>query len=145
MVVKVKIPKLQRIGFHHDEPELFVTTQWTRNVEKSLLFLLYRWVLAAFFIGIVAYSWTKSISGGYFRFWFIYLTNWGILICVTSTTFAAVFTTCYHFNWIKLHSQSASYKLCWFLSNVSTVLAFMITVVYWSILFNGKRNLSKII
>lgn len=140
MVVKVKIPKLQRVGFHHDEPELFVTTQWTRQVEKSLIFLLFRWILAGFFIGIVAYSWTNSISRGSFGFWFIYLTNWGILFCMISTTFAAFLTTFYHFNWTKLESQSASYKLYWFLSNVSTVLAFVITVVYWSILFDGKRN-----
>lgn len=141
----MKIPKLQRIGFHHDEPELFVTTQWTRNAQKSVLFLIFRWILAGFFIGIVAFSWTKSFNSDTFKFWWIYLTNWGILICMISTTFAAFLTTFYHFSWIKLESQSASYKVYWFLSNVSTVLAFVITIVYWSILFNGERNLTLVL
>lgn len=137
-MVHVKLPLISRIGFHHEEPELFVTTQWRRNVEKSNLFLIFRWILALFFIGIVAYSWTNSISSGFFSFWFIYMTNWGILLCMISTTFAAVLTTCYHFDVIDLDSHSRSYKVYWLLSNISTVLAFMITIVYWTILFEGN-------
>lgn len=137
-MVHLKLPLISRIGFHHDEPELFVTTQWTKNPERSNLFLLFRWILAAFFIGIVAYSWTNSISSGFFNFWFIYMTNWGIILCMIATTFAAILTTCYHFNLTTLDSQSRSYKVYWFLSNVSTVLAFMITIVYWTVLFEGN-------
>lgn len=147
MVAKIKFPKISGAGFHHDEPEVFVTTQWTRQPVKSLLFLLFRWLLAGFYIGIVAYSWSSNINNGTFNFWFIYMTSCGIFICMISTVFAAFLTTFYHFDVITLDSQSSSYKVYWFLSNISTVLAFMITVVYWSILFNGecKNRLSQAI
>lgn len=140
-MVKMKFPKISSVGFHHDEPEVFVTTQWTRDTEKNLLFLLFRWVLAGFYIGVVAYSWTSNINSGIFRFWFIYMTSLGIFICMISTTFAAVLATLYQFDAITINSQSSSYKLYWFLSNISTVLAFMITIIYWSVLFNGKCDI----
>lgn len=138
MVVPVKLPKWSRVGFTHEEPELFVTTQWTRNAEKSWTFLLFRWLLAGFFIGVVSYSWTNAIVHNGFRFWFLYMTSWGIFICMLSTTFSACLTTLYHFKCITMTTQSVSYKVQWFLSNVAVVLAFMITVVYWSVLFNGN-------
>lgn len=138
MVVKIRFPKLSGVWFHHDEPEVFVSTQWTKQPKKSLLFLLFRWILAGFFIGVFAYSMTGTITNGNLRFWFIYMTNIGLFICMIATFFAACLTTVHHFDIISLESQSSSYKLYWFLSNISTVLAFMITVVYWSVLFNGK-------
>lgn len=138
-MVKVKSSSVLRVfSFWHDDPEHFVTTQWTKDMRKSFLFLLYRWMLAGFFIGVVAYSWTSSISRGFFSFWFIYMTNLGLLICTFTTTFAAALVTLYHFDAIAINPQSSSYKLYWLLSNISTVFAFIITVVYWSILFNGK-------
>lgn len=140
MVVKVGLPKVTQCGFHHDEPELFVKSQWQRG-EKSFLFLLFRWALAAFFIGTLAYSWTNVIRNEAFKFWFIYMTNWGLFLCTISTSLAAFLTTFYHFGWKKFESQSISYKVFWFLSSVSTVLAFVITIVYWSILFNGNCEL----
>lgn len=140
-MVKIKFPKISAVGFHHDEPEVFVTTQWTKNPQKSLLFLLFRWILAGFYIGIVAYSWTNNINSGIFRFWFIYMTSLGIFICMISTTYSAFLTTFYQFSIINLEPNSLSYKLYWFLSNVSTVLAFMITIIYWSVLFNGMCHL----
>lgn len=145
MGVKLKFPKISAVGFNHDEPEVFVTIQWTRSPQKSLLFLLFRWILAAFYIGVVAYSWSENITNGTFKFWFIYMTSLGIFICMISTVYAAFLTTFYHFDVINLDSQSSSYKLYWLLSNISTVLAFMITVVYWSVLFNGKCAIRLII
>lgn len=136
----VVTPKLSTssVRLHHDEPEQFVTSQWASSAKRTKHFLVFRLLLGAMYIGILSWSWSSNItSRSSFEFWWIYMTSWGIFICTISTVYSAVLTTLYHFSLIKLTSQSASYKVYWFLSSTSTVLAFMITVVYWSILFNG--------
>lgn len=137
--VKINFSKFANPTLRHDDPEVFFKSQW-QTERKSLIFLIYRWNLAAFFIGIVSYSWSSNIIKGTFNYWFIYMTSWGILLCAITTTVAAVLTTFYHFGRIEINSKSTSYKVYWFLSYVSTVLAFLITIVYWSVLFDGEIN-----
>lgn len=60
-------------------------------------------------------------------------------MCMITTFFGAVLVTAHHFNWIKTGSEMTfSFKAYWFLSNATTVLAVVITVVYWSVLFDGS-------
>lgn len=135
-MVKVS-SKFINLSFKHEKPESFLRSQCQTN-QRSALFLTFRWLIAAFFIGGIAYSWTDSIQNGTFGFWFIYLTNWGLFICTVSTIYAAVLTTFYHVKRLDLSVESRSYKILWWLSNVSTVMAFIITLVYWIVLFEGK-------
>lgn len=139
MVVPPKLSIFSKIGFHHEKPEVFVTTQWTRDARKSVWFLLFQWLLAAFYIGTISYGFYGFYD--YLGYWLIYLTNWGVVLCTVATTSAAVLTTLYHFDCIELTPQSSSYKVVWLLSNVSTVLAFQITIIYWALLHNGNYQL----
>jgi hypothetical protein len=136
MVVKTNLRKIANLRLICDDPTVFVKSQWQTG-EKSVIFLIYRLLIAAYFVGIVAYGWSRSIYYGSFKFWFIYMTDWGLFMCMLTAVFGAILTTLYHFNAINLQPKSASYKVYWFLSNVSTVFAFVITVVYWSLLFDG--------
>lgn len=137
MVVKPKL-SASSLKFHHEEPELFVTSQWARSAKKTTHFLVFRLLLGALYVGILSWSWSNNIRASYsFGYWWIYMTSWGIFVCTISTVYSAVLTALYHFGLIELSSHSTSYKVYWLLSSTSTVLAFMITVVYWSILFNG--------
>lgn len=136
-IVKMKLPNFAQIGFHHENPKVFAQSQW-QSGERSAKFLTFRWLLAAFYIGITAYSMTEMALAGTYRYWFIYMTHWGIFISTLATTFGAILTALYHFDKIAIESHSLSYKAYWFLSNVSTVFAFVITVVYWVVLFEGK-------
>lgn len=139
MVVDAKNSVLSSLGFHHDEPELFVTSQWTALPKKTAHFLIFRWVLAGFYVGILSWSWTSTISrDSGLDYWFIYLTNWGLMLCVLSTVYSVTITTLFYCDLITLKPQSALYKVYWLLSNISVVAALLITTVYWSILFNGK-------
>jgi hypothetical protein len=134
----VQVPKnFVRIDFNHKNPESFVRSQW-QSGNKSVGFLIFRWFLALFFIGGLSYAWVDNIQKGEFGFWFIYMTNWGLTICTLTTIYAAILTTLHHFQKLNLTNESLSYKILWWLSNVSTVLAFMITIIYWAVLFNGK-------
>lgn len=133
--------KFVRLDFNHKSPESFVRSQW-QSGNKSIGFLIFRWFLALFFIGGLSYAWINTAQAGEFGFWFIYMTNWGLLICTISTIYAAILTTLHHFQKLDLSTESRSYKILWWLSNVSTVLAFMITIIYWAVLFNGKFFIS---
>lgn len=134
MVFK-SLPKIKSWTLSHKNPEVFCMSQW-QSKPRNLMFLIYRILLALLFIGILTYSMTHSVViDSDFDFWFIYLTNNGLLICTFATTYAALLVTFYHFNWINLETESISYKIFWLLSNVAIVLAFVISIVYWSLLF----------
>lgn len=129
--------KFIKLNLSHKRPQSFVKSQ-CQSGQRSALFLTFRWLLAAFFIGGTAYSWTNTLKNGTFGFWFIYMTNWGLILCTISTIYAAILTTLYHVKKIDLKVESGSYKILWWLSNVSTVFAFEITLIYWVILFEGN-------
>lgn len=122
----------------HKNPEVFCMSQWQRK-PKNLIFLIYRILLAALFIGILTYSMTHSVViESDFDYWFIYLTNNGLLICTITTTFGALLVILYHFDKISLESENMSYKIFWLLSNVAIVIAFVISIVYWALLFEWE-------
>lgn len=124
-------------SFNHNQPEVFVQSQW-QSEAKNLKFLVFRWTLAAYFIATVAFSWQRALSRNAFGIWWIYMTDWGILLCMISTTYGAILTTCHHQDSLKMNSQSTEYKVYWLLSNVSTVLAFVISTFYYGMLYSGK-------
>lgn len=70
-----------------------------------------------------------------FDYWFIYLTNNGLLICTIASIYSTLLLISYHFNWITLEEDSIIYKIYWLLSNIAIVLAFLISLVYWTLLF----------
>jgi hypothetical protein len=124
-------------SFHHNHPEVFVQSQWQKD-SKSSKFLVFRWSLAALFIVTVFLSWVRALCGGSFETWWIYMTDWGILFCMVSTTFGALMTTLYHDEAIRIDAQSVEYKIYWFLTTIATNLAFVITTFYYVLLYHRK-------
>lgn len=125
-------------SLHHEQPELFFTAQWTRNPRSSFLFLIYRWIFAAFFIGIMLYGWMIYHQKEHLRCWPIYLTNWTVIISATNASVAVILTTCYHFEKIAvLKPQSIVYKVYWLLSTISLTLSVLVSVVQWTLVYEG--------
>lgn len=133
------IPKINTCGFGHDNPDVFAMSQW-QNKPKSIIYLMYRWVFAVFFVCVLVYSMLSSVQDWTIGYWFIYLTNIGLLICSIYSVCAAIFVSVYHFDVIKLEASSFSYKIFWYLSNVTIVLAFLISIVYWATLFDWSTG-----
>lgn len=144
MVLGKKLPKFKSLKLSHSSPEVFVLSQWMKA--KSFYFLVYRFVFTISFISILTYSITNSVViNKDFGYWFIYLTNNGLFICTVYSFYAAILVTLYTFDCIRFENEGAiAYKLFWLLSNISKNLAFVISIVYWSLLFewelyfNGK-------
>ena len=72
-------------------------SQWQTRT-KSIFFLLYRLALAIFFTGVVINSVVVAVERGEFSKYFIYLTHWGILLCMGTTIMGAILVMVWHFH-----------------------------------------------
>ena len=133
-IENMKIQTNFLVSFHHNHPEVFVQSQWQKN-DKSYNFLIFRWILASLFIVTVSFSWYRAFCFNFFGFWWIQMTDWGIILCMISTTYGALLTTLYHDNTLQLHPQSVQYKIYWCLTTIATNLAFVITTFYYGLLY----------
>ncbi|GAB0089035.1 Protein rolling stone [Sergentomyia squamirostris] len=136
---------LSQCGFNHDPPEDLVRSQWQRR-NKSFFYLIYRWVIAAIFIGAVVVSMSRNVTASDWGYYFIYLTNWGIIACMITTTMGAILVSLWHF-----HPQfsarvegdgvvPAAFKVYWALHNSTLIMSVIITIIYWSILFDSNLH-----
>lgn len=127
--------------------------------------MAYRWIVATFFTGAVVFSIynhvTKFNEIGKF---FIYLTNWGILLCMVCTLYGAILVTLCYFHpkqetKIIIVSNNTNndsnidgdvddnssrkmpviFKCYWYIHNVTLILSIIITIVYWAILYDTGK------
>ncbi|XP_036320860.1 protein rolling stone [Rhagoletis pomonella] len=140
--------KLRKFGFDHKQLDQFYRSQW-QNCERSAYFLLYKWIWACFFISVFIASLVLQLSDGKL---FIFLTNWGIILCLLTQLSGAVLATRWHFNLGGARSVATEartlkeppptpklIKFYWLLHGSSLSLALIITTVYWMFL-HGKMN-----
>lgn len=137
---------VENFGLECNHVDLFYKSMWQKN-EVSTLYLLYRWLLALFFLGVSVSCITLQFSEGKF---FIYMTNWGYSLATVTMLISAVQTTLWHYD-IQcvrtgvhdLEGQKArmtlGMKIYWWMYNVSLLLAPMISTVYW-IFLTGLVN-----
>ncbi|XP_052737932.1 protein rolling stone [Bicyclus anynana] len=130
--------KLVMLGLEHPKPTDFYISTW-QNTRSAVPLLLWRLLLLLTSVGIVITSFTFYIispfSAGY---WFIYLTHWGLGLMVASTGFGvATSARVYLYGPISADLNLPWFvKTFWVLHNVSVPVAFIITVFYWSLLYN---------
>lgn len=142
--MKLSLNVEPNFSLKHTQPETFVQSQWQSD-KKSVKFLIFRWILALYFIATSAFS-VKMHDRGFLHS-FVYMTHWGIFLCAITTTYGAVLTTLYFRDAIKMNVSSKLYQIYWLLSNVSTSLAFLITIYYYGMLYDfnsGKQLKSSI-
>lgn len=79
-----------------------------------------------------------------FGWYLIYLTDWGILLCMCTAVFGALLVSVWYF-----HPEYAdqvrctmamptAFKAYWALHNATMTLSFVISIIYWAILHNGN-------
>lgn len=70
--------------------------QWQLQ-SKNIFYLLWRILIATFFVAAVITS-MASLTHDDFQFYFIYLTNWGIILCMITAVYGAILVTYWHFH-----------------------------------------------
>lgn len=140
--------KLRKFGFKHKHLDQFYQSQWQSGA-RSFYYLLFRWTWAFFFISVFIASLVLQLSGGKF---FIFLTNWGIIVCLLAQLSGAILATRWYYNLGNTRSAvmegkilkeppttSRLIKFYWLVHGASLALALVITTVYW-IFLHGKMD-----
>lgn len=70
--------------------------QW-QSSSISFYFLVYRWLIAAFFAGCVAVSIIPLINHNKTGCYFIFMTDWALLACLMTALYGAVLVTLWTF------------------------------------------------
>lgn len=127
-------------SFEHAKPIEFVQSQWQRS-EKSLAFVLYRWIIAGFYVFSVLVSLATSLHCNHIHVYPIYLTHWNLCFTAVSMVLAAWLTTAHFRNRLKINkTMPRSFKAYWFLSTSSNMYAFLVTIIYWCVLYKTEIN-----
>ncbi|EDV94060.1 protein rolling stone [Drosophila grimshawi] len=136
----------KRCGFDHDTPDDFVKSQW-QTCTKSIAYLFYRWLMALFFIGVVIESMWPSADHEYsYWIYFIYMTNWGIWMCMLTNLLGAILVTIWHYHpeyadkLLNMRAWTSPFRIYWSMHIITLVLSIVITIIYWSILYNVNES-----
>ncbi|XP_055903213.1 protein rolling stone [Eupeodes corollae] len=131
-------------GFNHTPADDFVKSQW-QSRSKSVIYLIYRWIIGLFFVGVVIESILFGGSGYHF---FIFLTNWGILMCMFTNLLGAVLVSIYHFHpeyedrLLNMETLTCPFRIYWGMHITTLVVSIAITIVYWTLLYGPEVPLT---
>lgn len=89
--------ELKNCGFDPVSVELMVRSQW-QSRSKSNIYLGYRWIVAIFVVVVLSISMNASIQSSRFGQFFIYFTNWGVMMNTVVGVLGAVLVTIWHFH-----------------------------------------------
>lgn len=127
-------------SFDHSAPVDFLQSQW-QSRDKSPAYLIYRWTIALFYIFSVVYSLVTSIQRKELQFYYIYLTHWNLIFNMGSMVLSAILMTLYHLNRLKSPDRmTRELKTYWFLSTTSNMYAFLVSLIYWTVLYKQDMN-----
>ncbi|XP_030080024.1 protein rolling stone-like [Drosophila hydei] len=125
-----------KFSLYHDQPADFCRSQWQRS-DRSFIWLIYRWLLAAFFATGVICSLIDQFNEGT---WFIYLTDWGFSLCFYACTYGAIVATIYFIKPSYFEAGSWALRIYWCSHFMTTVLALIITLVFWTALYPSMSD-----
>ncbi|KAH8353618.1 hypothetical protein KR084_012168 [Drosophila pseudotakahashii] len=131
--------RIRRFGLGHPYPLDFLRSQW-QSKPKSSLFLAYRWVLGGFFgVGVVSYLIKYYRQGNCF----IFLTNWGFIMCGITSITGAILVTVYHCKreiWVPPRCVIKTYWACYW---ITLTVEFIIALTYWTAIYPEDRVLTN--
>ncbi|XP_026759301.2 uncharacterized protein LOC113518525 [Galleria mellonella] len=128
----------RNLGLEYSEPATFYLSVW-QTTRSSVPLLIFRGILFLTSLGIVLSSIIIYSLNGICGYWFIYLTHWGLTANLLATGFATVVSArCYFYGPISTKYRIPWYlKTYWVVYNVATPVAFLITIFYWSVLYEA--------
>lgn len=96
--------KFNQCGFNHEPLDTIVRSEW-QSKSKNYIYLIYRCAVGVFVIVVVAITLVGHLNANRaFGLYFIYLTNWGLLLNMIVGVLGAVLVTIWHF-WPMYHGN----------------------------------------
>lgn len=128
----------------HYDPRLFITSQWQLDRDSpSIIYLLLRVSIFLAFLVIAILTYILETEDGQ-KTWGIYLTNWGLSICTIQAFFSfsmLFYAVIAHYRFEKgklVKFVSNLYWLYWMVSTIAIPLAFTISLIYWTFLYQAE-------
>lgn len=122
---------------HPNRSDFYISAwQTTRSVVPLLILRVILFLAAQ---GILISSFTIYMLNGTLGYWFIYLTHWGLILILLTTGFGLVVSTRVYFQGPLSAEFSLPWyvKMYWLLFNITTPLSFLITIFYWTVLYEA--------
>ena len=95
-VIKKEL-ELENCGFEHNPVDSVVRSQW-QSTSHSMIYLIYRWLVAIFVVAVVIIGLEGHLRRFGFGTFLIYLTRWGITINMIVGVYGAILVTIWHFH-----------------------------------------------
>lgn len=120
--------------------------QWQRANGISLIYFAIRWSILVFFLTTWLVSLIQSeVNTDSNARWLIYLTNWGYTLCTTQSVLSVIMVTSALLTEKRKGAKEdyltgKLYKLYWTINGMATVVAFGITILFWTLIYEGKRQ-----
>ncbi|KAH8399562.1 hypothetical protein KR222_008925, partial [Zaprionus bogoriensis] len=130
--------RIEKFCLEHHAYQDFHRSQWQTG-PTSVSYLAYRWVMAIIFGSGLCTELIRSFKSGR---WFIYLTNWGFLMCSVTSISGAIFVTIYHFDQDKLTNHTYLIKFYWACFWTTLIVAHAVCLVFWVCIYptDPKRD-----
>lgn len=104
------------------------------------MYLIYRWLIASFFVFKVVYSIVNSIVLSEINVYMIYLTNQSLIFSTVALLTGATLVHLHHFDSMKVpQKMTRALKFYWFMSNQGAGYAFLVTFSYWLFVYDGSQ------
>ncbi|KAG7310472.1 hypothetical protein JYU34_003255 [Plutella xylostella] len=124
------------VGRHDGQASDFYASSLQAG-EGALPLLLARLGQSALTVSFLAWSVTSSPS----PYWLIYLTNWGLLLLTSMTLSGLLVSVMAVCNQFRDCSGLPWYvSMYWLLHNVAVSIAIMITVLYWTLIYDANAT-----
>ncbi|XP_063548459.1 protein rolling stone-like isoform X2 [Cydia strobilella] len=159
MLGRVWSASRRALSLEHTPAHQFSCCQWQTQQRPPVAYLIYRWIL---FIGVVSVGiasfacqqlpkqYEGKVELKYMK-WFIYFTNWGFMVIALQSGLALAVVHRYraertlNLSWEGTSSgrRPRTPLLCrsyWLAHTVATDLAFVITLVYWTLVYDPKMH-----
>lgn len=134
----LKFPEFFNFTFEHDNPEDFLVSQW-QSKEKSLFYVIYRWIIAIFFVKFVLCWFIGDfIYDQGILIDFIYITNLNLILTTATVLISALLATRHYRGNYKI--KSGILKIFWFMWTTSTTFAVLISLNYWILVYDAAKE-----
>ncbi|XP_014356496.2 protein rolling stone isoform X1 [Papilio machaon] len=160
MLGRVWAASRRALSLEHSPPHQFACCQWQTGHKPSMYYLTYRWLvfLTVTSIAVASFACQRlprlykgpKVELNYFK-WFIYFTNWGYLLIALQAALALAVVHRYRNekslniscddDEIQMPRRQKTPVLCrlyWLAHTVATDLAFVITLVYWTLVHDPR-------
>ncbi|XP_053615188.1 protein rolling stone-like isoform X3 [Plodia interpunctella] len=162
MLGRMWLATRRQLTLEHSPAHQFACCQWQAGQRPATSYLVYRWILfvAILSVGVASFACQRlppryegpPVKLNYYK-WFIYFTNWGFMMIALQAGLGLAVV-------VRYSSKKNCTFLCededaltprrprtpllcrayWLAQNIATDLAFVITLIYWALVYDPKLH-----